>query len=231
MSGFAFKQFKVQQTNAAMKVSTDGVLLGAWANLAGVKRLFDVGCGTGLLSLMCKQRSPELLIEAIDIEDGAIADAAVNIQNSPWTDIKLHHGDVTQFEANSDFDMVICNPPYFNDSLKGPDKSRNTARHTDSLSFAALLRVFFAVTHHHARLAIILPCDEAGLFKSLAEQSGLYLARECLVASTEHKNATRSLMEFGYQSCEAELSAMCIRQNNIYSDAFVALCHPFYLKM
>ncbi|MBD1580850.1 tRNA1(Val) (adenine(37)-N6)-methyltransferase [Pseudoalteromonas sp. S16_S37] len=233
MSGFAFKQFKVQQSNTAMKVSTDGILLGAWANLSGANRLLDIGCGTGLLSLMCKQRAPELEIEAVEIDEGAYKDAFANIWHSPWPDIQLHQDDIRTFNTTEAFDVVICNPPYFNASLKGPNQARNTARHTDSLSFSELISAFIRFSHQGSRLALILPCIETMQFKSLAQSEGLSLQRECLVTTTEYKPPTRSLLEFGYDSgLVAQTDALCIQNSEGgYSDAFIALCRDFYAKM
>ncbi|BBN80722.1 tRNA1(Val) (adenine(37)-N6)-methyltransferase [Pseudoalteromonas sp. A25] len=233
MSGFAFKQFKVQQSNTAMKVSTDGILLGAWTNLSEAKRLLDIGCGTGLLSLMCKQRVPNLEVEAVEIDEGAYEDAFANIWHSPWPDIQLHQGDIRTFNSTDLFDVVICNPPYFNGSLKGPNQARNTARHTDSLPFGALINAFTRLSHPGSRLALILPCTEAEQFKSLGESEGLVLQRECLVATTEYKSPTRSLLEFGYDGAQLiATDSLCIqRSDGGYSAEFIALCRDFYVKM
>jgi tRNA1Val (adenine37-N6)-methyltransferase len=233
MSGFAFKQFKVQQLNTAMKVSTDGILLGAWTNLNAAKRLLDIGCGTGLLSLMCKQRMPDLDVEAIEIDEGAYKDAFSNIWQSPWPDIQLHQGDIRAFSTTTAFDVVICNPPYFNHSLKGPNAARNTARHTDSLSFSELLQAFIKLTHRESLLSVILPCNEAEQFIKLAADNGLHLLRHCLVSSTPEKAPTRSLMEFGYMSNGGvEATSMVIYEHDKqYSKHYIALCKAFYLKM
>ena len=136
MSGFAFKQFKVEHDQCAMKVSTDGILLGAWADLSGANTLLDIGTGTGLLALMCKQRAPHLKVSAVEVDETAYQQALQNCQQSPWPDISTYHQSIQQFEAAGLFDCVIANPPYFNQSLKGDNAARNTARHTDGLSFA-----------------------------------------------------------------------------------------------
>ncbi|OHU89137.1 MULTISPECIES: tRNA1(Val) (adenine(37)-N6)-methyltransferase [Pseudoalteromonas] len=233
MSGFAFKQFKIQQSNTAMKVSTDGVMLGAWVNLNNTKYLLDIGCGTGLLSLMCKQRQPDLHVDAVEIDSGAVKDARVNIKRSPWSEITVYQGDIQSFECQCQFDVVICNPPYFNNSLKGPSKARNTARHTDSLTFEALINVFLRVSHRESRLAVILPCKEAQQLQSIASANGLSLLRHCLVSSTSEKGPTRSMMEFQYaQPYAIQVEALCIyQQDKTYSGDFIELCKDFYLKM
>ncbi|CAM4028127.1 tRNA1(Val) (adenine(37)-N6)-methyltransferase [Pseudoalteromonas byunsanensis] len=233
MSGFAFKQFKIQQSNTAMKVSTDGIMLGAWVNLSNTKCLLDIGCGTGLLSLMCKQRQPLLNVDAVEIDSGAVTDARNNVQCSPWPDIRVHHSNIQSFECQQLFDLVICNPPYFNNSLKGPCSARNAARHTDSLTFEELIDAFMKVSHDLSRLAIILPCKEAELFQSIAYSSGLSLLRHCQVSSTSEKAPTRSMMEFHrLQQQTLYVESLCIYQEGkTYSTDFIELCKSFYLKM
>ncbi|CAH9067419.1 tRNA1(Val) (adenine(37)-N6)-methyltransferase [Pseudoalteromonas holothuriae] len=233
MSGFEFKQFKVQQLNTAMKVSTDGILLGAWVNLQETKHVLDIGCGTGLLSLMCKQRKPNLYVDAVEIDSGAISDARNNIAQSPWPDVQLHHTDIKSFCATIKYDLVICNPPYFNDSLKGQNQSRNIARHTDSLSFQALLEAFIKVSHRTSRLVLILPCKEAEQFVAMAKSAQLFLLRHGLVSSTSEKAPTRSLMELGFCKPQSpQVQSLCIYQHTRnYSPEYIALCKDFYLKM
>ena len=236
MAGFAFKQFCIEQENTAMKVSTDGILLGAWVNLSGVKSLLDVGAGTGLLSLMCKQRSECLAVTAVEIESGAFQDAHLNIQNSPWQDgIILHQSAIQDFQSDIQFDLVISNPPYFIDSLKGPSAARNLARHTDSLSFSALLNEFKRLSHPLSCLAVVLPYKEGLEFIALAQQQDLHLVRKCEVKTTERKAASRLLLEFEYASnrvfVEPENTVLCIHENGQYSEDFTTFCRDFYLKM
>ena len=236
MAGFAFKQFCIEQENTAMKVSTDGILLGAWVNLSGVKSLLDVGAGTGLLSLMCRQRAECLAVTAVEIESGAFQDANLNIQSSPWQDdIVLYQSAIQDFQSDIQYDLVISNPPYFNDSLKGPSTSRNLARHTDSLSFSALLNEFKRLSHPRSRLAVVLPYKEGTEFIELAQKQDLYLVRKCEVKTTERKAISRLLIEFEYKAnsgfIEPEHTLLCIHENGQYSANFIVLCRDFYLKM
>lgn len=232
MSGFAFKQFKVEHEQCAMKVSTDGILLGAWADLNGAKTLLDIGTGTGLLALMCKQRAPHLKVSAVEVDEAAYQQAVQNCQQSPWPDISIYHQPIQQFEAAGLFDCVIANPPYFNHSLKGDNAARNTARHTDGLSFAELLGAFRHLSHQHSRFNLILPTTEAQLFITLAQQQGLYLNRHCQVQAMPNKPFTRSLMTFSYEQSEISTTKLCIRANdNSYTTEYQALCRAFYLKM
>ncbi|TMP38613.1 tRNA1(Val) (adenine(37)-N6)-methyltransferase [Pseudoalteromonas rubra] len=232
MAGFAFKQFSVAQSRSAMKVSTDGVLFGAWVDVARAQRMLDIGAGTGLLSLMCKQRAPSLIIDAVEIDAQACLDAKDNIHASPWKDICVHQTPIQTFVSGQPYDLVISNPPYFNHSLKGPDVARNTARHTDSLSFVQLIEGFMRHSHAQGRLAVILPAQEGGEFTALAEHRGLFLARRCTVSMTPDKPVSRLMLEFHRNETTQDLQSLCVRNKmGEYSEAFVDLCRDFYLKM
>lgn len=232
MSGFTFKQFKVEHDSCAMKVSTDGILLGAWAYLKGANTLLDIGTGTGLLALMCKQRQPALSITAVEIDEAAYKQAQQNIASSPWPNITVKHTTIQAFEQAAPFDVVISNPPYFNRSLKGLSDARNTARHTDGLSFDELIHAYMRLSHKQSCFNVILPTTEAGLFIELAKQNGLYLNAHCQVKTTPSKAFSRSLMRFSLVNTLLELTSLCIKdENNRYSDDYIALCKAFYLKM
>ncbi|MEJ6474031.1 tRNA1(Val) (adenine(37)-N6)-methyltransferase [Pseudoalteromonas piscicida] len=233
MSQFAFKQFSVTQHHAAMKVSTDGILLGAWAPLSQARTVIDVGSGTGLIALMCKQRNPNCLVHAVELDDSALLDAKHNIAHSPWPDIKLHHMAIQDFETTEPFDLMVSNPPYFNASLKGQNMARNRARHTDSLSFGELLDAFAKLTTDRGQLAVILPVEESRLFCQLASTRGLSQVASCAIKTTPKKAVSRRLILIGKcppaKSVEQELVIYDL--HNQYTDDFVSLCQAFYLKM
>jgi len=236
MAGFTFKQFSIEQARTAMKVSTDGILLGAWVGLDGVNSMLDIGAGTGLLSLMCKQRAELLTVTAVEIDTGAYEDAKQNILNSPWNEeIVLHHMAIQELHSSDKFDLIISNPPYFNNSLKSHSLSRNLARHTDSLSFKELLNAFKRFSHQHSRLAIVLPCSQGDIFIQLAQQEGVKLTRQCDVKTTEQKMKSRVLLEFVHNKDtlpnELKFNTLCVHKNGQYSDEFIRLCKDFYLKM
>ncbi|KZN46857.1 tRNA1(Val) (adenine(37)-N6)-methyltransferase [Pseudoalteromonas luteoviolacea] len=232
MASFAFKQFKIDQKRAAMKVSTDGIMFGAWVSLTKAQSLLDVGTGTGLLSLMAKQRAPELSVIAIEIDDQAALDAKDNFDASPWSDIDLVQLAVQQFKATQQFDLVISNPPYFQSSLKGENARRNVARHTDSLSFEELIATFLRVAKPCARLAVILPLEEGRAFISLAEQQSLHLARVCEVRTTPNKAVTRLMFELSTNLSDTYQETLCIyNERGEYSQEYITLCKAFYLKM
>ncbi|WP_462159203.1 tRNA1(Val) (adenine(37)-N6)-methyltransferase [Pseudoalteromonas sp. GB56] len=230
VAGFQFKQFSIAQCNTAMKVSTDGIMLGAWADVSNKRRILDVGTGTGLLALMCKQRQPEAVLTAIDIELDAITQAAQNVSASPWTDIQTEHVDALQFQSTEAFDLVISNPPYFEDALKAQDTKRNFARHTDSLPFIDLIGLWQRVGSSSSELAVILPTEQGKKFTSLASEHGAYLSRLCEVRTTHRKPVSRWLMQFSWDERKLEKQELVIHTGDDYSDDYRRLCKDFYLR-
>ncbi len=218
-----------------MPVSTDGVILGAWANLAPKSSVLDIGTGTGLLALMAAQRFEDALISAIDIDQHAIDAATVNIKQSPWQDrISLHHGSVLTTEFSKRFDAIICNPPYFNSGEQAQQSQRAIARHTDSLDHLELVQRCFEITTTAATASFILPTTEGESFIKLAQQCGWYLAKRLDVKTTDKKLAIRVLFELSKDPvCEQDLQreSLTIHHNGGYSEAFIALTKDFYLKM
>lgn len=218
-----------------MPVSTDGVLLGAWANLAHKQSILDIGTGTGLLALMAAQRFEDSSISAIDIDQHAIDAATVNIKQSPWQDrISLHHGSVLTTDFSQRFDAIICNPPYFNSGEQAQQSQRATARHTDSLDHLQLAERCFEITTETATASFILPTPEGEGFIKLAQQCGWYLAKRLDVKTTDRKQALRVLFELSKDpACEQDLQreSLTIHHDGGYSEAFIALTKDFYLKM
>ena len=132
---FSFKQFTVYHDRCAMKVGTDGVLLGAWTDVSGARDILDIGTGTGLIALMLAQRS-EAHIVAVDIDEDAVKQAKENVEKSPWPGrIEVERHDICCFNSDIRYDVIVSNPPYFFNSLKCPDGQRNIARHTVGLNF------------------------------------------------------------------------------------------------
>ena len=213
-----------------MKVSTDAIMFGAWVNLTQRHRILDVGTGTGVLALMCKQRSPSACITAIDIETDAVAEARTNVANSPWPDINVMQQDVNAYHAAEPFDLVISNPPYFDNDLKAGSAKRNLARHTDSLSFAQLVTAWQKLGHEQSQLAVVLPQVEAQKFITEVQDQGGYLVRLCEVKSTEVKPVSRYLMQFSWQQGECDTTQLVIHDKGDYSADYQALCRDFYLR-
>ncbi|MCC4782259.1 tRNA (adenosine(37)-N6)-methyltransferase TrmM [Vibrio splendidus] len=232
---FNFKKFSIYGGQSGMPVSTDGVLLGAWANLAHKESILDIGTGTGLLALMAAQRFEDSSISAIDIDQHAIDAATVNIKQSPWQDrISLHHGSVLTTDFSQRFDAIICNPPYFNSGEQAQQSQRATARHTDSLDHLQLAERCFEITTDAATASFILPTPEGEGFIKLAQQCGWFLAKRLDVKTTNRKPALRVLFELSKDpACEQDLQreSLTIHHDGGYSETFIALTKDFYLKM
>lgn len=229
---FSFKQFTVYHDRCAMKVGTDGVLLGAWTDVASARRILDVGTGTGLISLMLAQRS-DALIKAIDIDPDAVEQARGNIAASPWKDrIEVEQQDICRYVSDACFDVIVSNPPYFINSLKCPDGQRNTARHTDGLSFEDLIGAAARLLHPEGAFSVIIPTDGMELFRKIAASHKLHLSRRTLIRTKPDAEPKRVLLAFKLcpggcinDSLNIELA------RHVYSDEYIALTKDFYLRM
>ncbi len=215
-----------------MRVSTDGVMLGAWAELGNRRTLLDIGTGTGLLALMCAQRYPDLAVTAIDIDDHAIAAARHNLAHSPWPErISLQQGDVLSYPFEQRFDAIICNPPYFLSGEQASNRQRATARHADQLDHGQLLVRCRQLLTPTGTASFILPKTEGDWFIRLAEADEWYVRRLTSVQPTEHKPVSRYLIELSLLTCELQAEQWPIQQCGQYSAEFVRLTRAFYLKM
>lgn len=230
---FSFKQFTIRHDRCAMKVGTDGVLLGAWTCLDGSRRILDIGTGTGLIALMLAQRSPEAFVTAIDIDAEAVGQAGENIQESPWGDrVEARLQDVCTYQPEMQFDTIVSNPPYFIDSLKCPDGQRSTARHTDTLDAARLLQKVSELLSPEGRFSIILPAEQTGDLLRLAESQGLYPSRHTAVVTRPGLPPKRTLMEFRKAPIAYSVEELVIElERHVYSEEYIALTRDFYLKM
>ncbi|MCD8293004.1 MAG: methyltransferase [Prevotellaceae bacterium] len=175
---FRFKQFTVWHDRCAMKVGTDGVLLGAWCDVRDAARVLDVGAGTGLVSLQIAQRSPQALIASVEIDTDAADQAEENVRRSPWAGrITVFCCDFATFMPDTTFDLIVSNPPYFMDNLKCPDGRRNTARHTDTLDYGLLLRRASSLLTACGHLDIIIPAEAEQVVRRLAGSYKFHLRR------------------------------------------------------
>ena len=198
-SFFQFRQFTVRQEHCAMKVGTDGTLLGAWAR--GGQRILDVGTGTGLIALMMAQRFPEASITAIDIDAEAGQQAAENVAASPFADrIQVVQAEVTTFDTPIrdiiQYDSIVCNPPYFVDSLTCPDRRRTLARHDRSLSYRQLMTAASRLLADDGELSVVIPFDCRIRLEQEAALAGLSKVRQCAVHTTPGKPPRRYLLAF-----------------------------------
>ncbi|MGF1834084.1 tRNA1(Val) (adenine(37)-N6)-methyltransferase [Photobacterium sanguinicancri] len=236
-NGFTFKQFHVDDLDCGMPVSTDGVLLGAWAPLFAHGTILDIGTGSGLLALMSAQRSVESRnpIIALDIDVSAVKAATHNAKQSPWTDrLRIHHADLQHWQhqqAPHSIDTIICNPPYFNFGQQANCDKRATARHTDTLSHHNLIESVKHLLTPYGIASFILPEYEGRLFITAAKTHGLYCQRLCEIRTTERKPINRLLFSLTPNECDTEHQQLNIHQQGQYSDAFIELTQSFYLKM
>ena len=231
-SYFQFKQFRVEQGQCAMKVGTDGVLLGVWTDVSGAQSILDVGTGTGLIALMLAQRSPAA-IYGIEIDENAAAQAIENVNNSPWSDsIKIEAVSLQTFAENTNcrFDLIVSNPPYFNKSLKNPDAQRSAARHTDSLSQKELITAACMLLTGTGRLSVILPPAEGLEFILQAEELGLYCSKKTKVIPRIGASEKRLLLEFSQTKVVCKEDSLLIeKERHGYSDEFKELTKGYYL--
>ena len=230
---FAFKQFTIHHDRCAMKVGTDGVLLGAWVNLSNSHRILDIGTGTGLIALMMAQRCNASNIPAIDIDTEAVSQANENIQASPWKDrVIAIQQDIRSFHPNKSFDTINSNPPYFINSLKSSDTQRNTARHTDTLSAEDLIRKTADLLTEDGYFSIILPTEQIEELIQISERVGLYPSRRTHVITRPGLMPKRTLMEFCKRETSFPTNQLVIElDRHVYSEEYIALTRDFYLKM
>jgi tRNA1Val (adenine37-N6)-methyltransferase len=230
---FQFKQFTIQQNKCAMKVGTDGVLLGAWTNVENTKQILDIGTGTGLIALMLAQRQPNAEIDAIEIEENAYKQAVENIQNTKWQDrISVFHSSLQEFETNKKYDLIVSNPPYFSQSLKNPDIYRKTARHNDTLSQHDLLENSKRLLQNNCRLAVIYPAYEALTFLNIAKEIGFHCLRITHIIPTIGRKAKRLLIELCQNPCVLTENEICIEKEkrHEYTEEYKNLTKDFYLN-
>ena len=231
MAGFRFKQFAVEQEDVAMKVGTDGVLLGVWADCDGAKRILDIGTGTGVIALMLAQRNAEADIYAVEIDETATRRARSNFDLSPWAErLTVECCAVQEFGENEKFDLIISNPPYFVDSLLPPDAKRSTARHTHDLSFEELDKAVCRMLADNGRFALILPTAEFEKYLAITQ---LYLVRRCDVHPTVGAPTKRVMAEFAKRkSDEIKYENITIEKEKRgdYTDEYRTLTKDFYLK-
>ena len=217
-----------------MKVSTDGILLGAWAQVPLEGPILDIGTGTGLIALMLAQRTRgQVPVTALELDEEAAVQAAENVTASPWPDVvNVIQADVRTWRQEQKFGQILSNPPYFSDSLKATGEARNLARHNDTLGFAELMQAVDTLAAPGAGFHCIIPV--ASTDKLLAEAGKLewWPARRCEVQSRPEKDVSRVLLslERGEQDCD--FSSLCLHSaSGEYSEDFVTLTKAFYLKM
>ncbi|MBR1596025.1 MAG: methyltransferase [Phocaeicola sp.] len=229
---FAFKQFEVYHDRCAMKVGTDAVLLGAWADVVQAHRVLDIGTGTGIIALMIAQRS-KAHITAVDLDEDAVEQAEWNVFISPWCNrINVIRHDIRSFTVDDPFDCIVSNPPYFRDNLKSPDQKRTMARHTDSLSYRELLKSVDSLLSGDGLFSVILPFHALDSFWSAAMEFNLYPCRQMQVQTKFSSPIKRVMLELRRQYSSYTMEHLVLRDEwGRYSEAYRELTKEFYLKL
>lgn len=235
-NGFTFKQFFVAHDRCAMKVGTDGILLGAWAPIVGVKRVLDIGAGSGLLSLMLAQRTDDhIVIDAVELDEDAAQQAKENVEESPWAKrIHLHTADVQQWltQENSRYDLIISNPPYYEQGVECATPQREQARYTTTLDHQTLLGCAAEAITEDGFFCVVLPENIGTAFSEQALSMGWHLRLRTDVAETELRPPHRVLLAFSPRAGECFTDRLVIRgPEQQYSEGYTALTQMFYLFM
>ena len=232
---FQFRQFTVHQEHCAMKVGTDGTLLGAWAH--GGRSVLDIGTGTGLVSLMMAQRFPEAHVVGIDIDSDAVVQARENAAASPFNNIDIVEADANSYSPStfklphSTYEAIVSNPPYFVDSMESSDNQRTIARHATTLSYHGLIAAVKRLLDEDGELSVVIPFDYKALMESEAALGGLFKVRECSIKTTPRKPPRRYLLAFRKHPVELELTEGIIETApNVRSPWYYELTKEFYLR-
>ena len=231
-SFFRFKQFVIQQEKSAMKVGTDGVLLGAWTDCNAIS-ILDIGTGTGLIAIMLAQRS-NAIIDAIEIDRSSYLQAVENISACPWNDrISAIFSSIQDYANTTEkkYDLIISNPPFFNNSLKPESESKIISKHTDSLSYSELISVVKRLLTENGKFSIILPISEGLQFIEICQKNMLFCSRKTTVTPCPWKTPSRLLLEFRNEEFKFDEGEIIIEldRRHEYSPEYRALTKDFYL--
>jgi len=233
---FKFKQFTIQQDITAMKVGTDGVLLGAWVQLSSnAFSILDIGSGTGLIGLMMAQRSNAEVIDAVELNEQAYIQTVGNFEQSDWGDrLFCYHASLQEFaeEIDEEYDLIISNPPFYTSTYKELEKDRAMARHSESLPYSDLLVGVTRLLSENGTCAFIIPFSEEENFIALAKQCNLFVNRITRVKGTEQAAIKRSLLQFSFIEKTTEITELIIElERHLYTDDYKKIVQDFYLKM
>lgn len=231
---FRFKKFTIHQDKCAMKVGTDGVLLGAWTDPRLATKIADIGTGTGLIAIMLAQKS-NASVTGIEIDTGAATQAKENMSNTLWKDrLNVVEADIKDYYPHheAEFDLIVSNPPFFNENTKGYSEKRNIARHTDGLSFGLLVEAVSFILKEDGRFSVIIPATSAQEFISEAIRHKISLTRKTEVITKLGTPAKRVMMEFcknTSNNATTEYAQLLLSENGNKSQEYINLTSDFYL--
>lgn len=231
MSIFKFKHFEIIQERSSMKVGTDGVLLGSWVSCQKSKNILDIGCGTGLISLMLAQRNIKCNIIGVEIDQISSQEAKLNVKYSNWRKrIQIINTSLQDFRTNMKFDLIVSNPPFF--TPNNSTRRRDIARHTNTLSFQELIACAANLLIEGGGLSVILPIEFELAFIEIAADYKLYCNRLCYVKGNPKTTIKRVMMEFSFSKDSYKEELLIIEKSrHQYTDQYISLCKDFYLKM
>ena len=236
MTMFKFKEFIINQDRCAMKVGTDGVLLGAWASLQNnPNNILDIGAGTGLIALQLAQRSHAETIDAIELDDDAYEQCVENFEISAWGDrLFCYHASLEEFvdEIDDSYDLIVSNPPFYTEQVSSGDESRDTARQNLALPFNELVESVIKLLSSNGSFATIIPFKEEEKFIALAKKNKLFLNKVTRVKGTTTAEIKRSLLQLSFQETPLVENELIIEtRRHTYTDEYKKLTAAFYLKM
>lgn len=230
---FQFRKFLINQSNSAMKVGTDSLILGSWVKPPSEGLILDIGAGTGLLSLMMAQVSNST-IHAVEINPDACLDAKLNFEASPWRErLQLHTESIQSFIQKLEnsilqFDLILSNPPYFVNSLTSVNENRNQARHDSTMTRYDLLQAASRLLSESGSFHLILPFEQGDSFRNLAALAGLHEYSRLIIRPTSVKPPNRIVLSFQKIKRENTIESITVREDGCYSNDYLRLCHDFY---
>lgn len=241
-SYFQFKQFTIHQDRCAMKVTTDASLLGAWvaervrSQEPGVGRILDIGTGTGLLALICAQKNPKAIIDAIEIDQDAAEQAAENIDASPWEDrIKIINADARNFSFRHQYDIIISNPPFYENELKADDKKKNIAHHNEGLLLHELLEIIKKNLQPGGTFYLLLPYKRNEELQKLIKQHELAIKHIVFIRQSVNHDYFRIILQGKLKTEEVPETTIdeisICDENQLYTENFKGLLKDYYLYL
>jgi tRNA1Val (adenine37-N6)-methyltransferase len=231
---FRFKRFKVSQKECAMKINTDGVLLGAWADVPTTGHILDVGTGSGVIAMMLAQRSSQSRIVGVEIDENSFYEARANMEVSEWSEnLEAVLGSIQEYskEATNQFDLIVSNPPFFSGGTLSATQKKTDVRHAIKLPHSELLRAAYHLLDENGVFSVVLPYIEGLRFIELAEQYRFFLSQVTEVRSFPDSPVERLLISFRKNQTEVSRDSLSIRDSKKdFSEEYRQLTKDFYLK-
>jgi len=233
---FQFKEFSIDQDRCAMKIGTDGVLLGAWTSVQDPYSILDIGAGTGILALMLAQRSDAEQIDALEIDEDAYEQCVENFENSSWANrLFCYHAALDEFTEemkDEKYDLIISNPPFYTEDYKSGDTARNMARFAEALPFEELIKFASELLSDEGSFAVIIPYSVEEYFLKLSEKVNLFPNRITRVRGTEKTPVKRSLLQLSFtETSFSSDELILVESRHQYTQDYQKMVAPFYLKL